>query len=266
MKFAQHPPAYYQIPNSIIFFPMENGQLATLTFKPRQEVAAWARTVTDGIIESVAIVPHENGQGMTVYLIVNRTINGATKRCIEYFEDNDSTVSARGWGSLQTDCAVTGTLLAGATTIPVAHLEGATVDVIIGGSAMTQKVVTGGVITLETWELPEADTTYEVGLHYDATLTTLRPSIPNEVTDHLKRIVKIAFIRLKNSIGGTVNGLPLKRQSGVGVAQLFSGLARMENLETEDPMDGALTIMQPQPYPMIVMGVTQQIAFADEGT
>jgi len=264
MKFAHHQPVYYQIPNAIVFFIMENGQLAGLTFKPRQEVAAWSRTVTDGEFESVAVVPHENSQGMTVYVVVKRVINGATKRFIEYFEDNETALSARGWTSLHTDCAVTGTILAGATTIAVPHLEGETVDVVIGGSAVAQKIVTGGVVTLAIEDVPEGDTTYEVGLHYNATVTTLRPSIPNEVTDCLKRMWKIVFVRLKDTIGGLINGKPLKAQTGIGGARMFSGLAKIENVETEDQYDGALTIVQNQPYPMTVVGISGQVAYADE--
>lgn len=272
MMFSQHRPAYYQIPNTIVFFLLENGQIGALTFKPRQEVVAWARTKTaatlagDGVIESIAIVPHESGQRMIVHAVVKRVIDGETKRFIEYFEDDDDNVSERGWGSLHTDCAVTGSLPAATSTIAVAHLEGETVDVIIGNTAIAQKVVTGGVVTLDEAEIPEADTVYEVGLHYDATLKTLRPSVPNEATDCLKRQWKSVFVRLRNTIGGKINGKPLKPQTGVGGARMFTGLAKMENLKTTDPYDGALTILQDQPYPMTVLNISGQVAFADEAT
>lgn len=262
MGFAKHAPAYWQKPNSIIFYPLENGQLAGLTFKPRHEILAWARTVTDGDIESLCVVPHEDGEGSTVLLIVKRTINGATKRYWEYFEDNSSTVSARGWSDLQTDCAKVGIISAAATTISgLDHLEGETVDVIIGATAIAQKVVTDGIITLDEAEVPEEDTVYEVGLHYDSTLTTLRPSIPNEVTEGLKRSWPIAFARLKNSIGGKLNGKPLKPTKA---GRPFTGLVRMENLETDDPYDGALTLLQDQPYPITCLGVAGKCQFADE--
>lgn len=261
MMFSKHQPAYYQKPNSLVFFPLENGQLGGLTFKPRQEIVAWSRTVTDGEIESVATVPHENGQLITVYLIVKRTINGATKRYWEYFETNSSTVSARGWSDLHTDCAKVGTILAGATTITgLGHLEAKTVDVIIGASAIAQKVVTGGVITLDEAEIPESDTVYEVGLHYDATVTTIRPAVQGSVTEHFKRYWSIAAVRLKNTIGGMLNGKPLKP---AGSERIFTGLARMENVRTADDYDGALTITQTQPYPCTILSVSGTAVFAD---
>src|SRR5262249_42928170 len=91
MGFAIHRPAYAKKPNTIAFFPLENGQLGGMTFKPREEVRGWARTVTreGDAIESVAVVPHENGRKLTIYVITRRTINGQTKRYHEYFEDDD---------------------------------------------------------------------------------------------------------------------------------------------------------------------------------
>lgn len=265
MMFAQHRPAYQQKPNSIIFYPLENGQLGGLTFKPRQEILAWARTVTNGEIESICVLPHENGQGMVTYAIVKRTIDGQTKRLWEYFEDNSSTISSRGFASLQTDCAKVGTLLAGATTITgITHLPNTVVDVIIGSNYIGQKTVSAtGVITLDAdaGEVPESDTVYEVGLHYSSTLTTLRPSIPNEVTEGFKRTWPIVFVRLKNTIGGKLNGKPLKQTLA---GRPFSGLATMENLETTDPYDGAITLLQDQPYPITVLGIAGKCQFGDE--
>lgn len=266
MGFAVHRPVYVRTPNSIIFFPLNNGQLAGLTFKPRQEIQAWARTKTRAgdSIESIA-ANHEDGQTrQVIYQIAKRTINGATKRYWEYYEDNSAVVSSRGWGSLQTDCAKVGTILSGATTITgLSHLATETVDVILGSSFIGQKTVSaGGVVTLDASESPTADTVYEVGLHYDSTLTTLRPNIPNETTEGFKRSWPIAMVRLENTIGGKLNGKPLKKQEGG--ARMFTGLAKMENLETDDPYDGALTITQDQPYPMTVLGVCGKITYGDD--
>jgi len=264
MRFAKHAPAYWQKPNSIVFYPLENGQLAGLTFKPRHEILAWARTKTDGEIESQCAVPHEDGKRSTVLLIVKRTINGETKRFWEYFEDNSSTctVAARGWSDLHTDCAKVGTITAGSTTITgLDHLEGETVDVIIGSNAIAQKVVTAGVVTLDAAEAPEDTTVYEVGLHYDATLTTLRPTIPNEVTDGLKRSWATVFLRLKNAIGGKLNGKPIKPMLA---GRPFTGLTRLENVRTADDYDGALTVLVDQPYPFTLLGLSGAVIFGDE--
>ena len=213
-------------------------------------------------------MPHEDGQRLTIYAVVKRTIDGATKRFIEYFEDNDPNLALRetdgvSWPRLTTDCSVTGTLSAGATEITgITHLPNTDVDVIIGDSFIGQKTVSaGGVITLATAEIPAADTFYEVGLHFDSTLATLRPAIPGEVTELLKRSWAIVGVRVENTIGGAINGKALKRPPDS--TRMFTGLLKMENLETDDPYDGALTITQTDPYPMTVLGVSGKLVFAE---
>lgn len=270
MVFALHPPAYAAKPYSIIFQPLENGQLAGLTFKPMQEVVAFSRTVTRAgdEIESVAVVPHEDGKRLTVYQIVKRTINGATKRYWEWYEDDaedlqDRVTDGVKWAGLQTDCAKTGEILEGETEISgLEHLATETVDVIIGDSYIGQKAVSaGGVVTLTDDEAPTGDTIYEVGLHFDSTLKTLRPTIPGEVTDLFKRHWPVVGVRVKDSIGGKINGKVLKKKAGG--SRMYNGLLVMENLETSDPLDGALTILQDQPYPLTVLNVAGEISFGD---
>ncbi len=271
MIFANHAPAYAAKPFSIIFFPLENGQLANFTFKPRQEVSAFSRTKTRAgdEIESVCVVPHEDGKRLTVLQICKRTINGGTKRYWEWYEDDATALQTRitdgkKWAGLHTDCAKAGSLSANATEITgLAHLATETVDVIIGDSYIGEKVVSaGGVVTLEGAEIPGADTVYEVGLHYDSTLKPMTPALPGEVTEGLKRKVPVAVCRLKNTIGGSINGVPLKKQPGG--ARMFTGRTINENLETADPYDGALTIVQSQPYPFTLLNCAYKVAFAED--
>ena len=269
MGFSIHRPAYAKKPYSIAFFPMDNGHLGGLTFKPRQEVSAWSRTKgrTGDDIESVAVVPHENGKKLTIYTITKRTINGLTKRFVEYFEDDDPNLQTRTtdgikWSGLQTDSAKTGTILEGASTITgITHLPNTVVDVILGDTYIGQKTVSaGGVVTLDA--SVDANTVYEVGLHYDATLETIRPNIPGEVTEMLKRQWPIVGVRVKNTIGGTINGKALKKQPDG--QRMYSGLMKHENIETADPYDGALRLTQDEPYPFMVLGVSGKVSFGED--
>lgn len=271
MIFANHAPAYAAKPYSIIFFPLENGQLANFTFKPRQEVSAFSRTKTRAgdEIESVCVVPHEDGKRLTVLQICKRTINGGTKRYWEWYEDDATALQTRitdgiKWAGLHTDCAKVGALSAGATQITgLTHLATETVDVIIGDTYIGEKVVSaGGVVTLDETEVPAADTIYEVGLHFDSTLKPMTPALPDEVTEGLKRSVPVAVCRVKNTIGGSINGTPLKRQSGG--ARMFTGRTINENLETADPYDGALTITQSQPYPFTLLNCAYKVKYAED--
>jgi hypothetical protein len=61
-----------------------DGKIVGFTQENEQGVNAFNRYTTDGNYESIAVVPNQ-GQDQ-VYVIVNRTINSATKRYIEYIE------------------------------------------------------------------------------------------------------------------------------------------------------------------------------------
>jgi hypothetical protein len=86
--FAQEQIAYARNPNSILHFVRKDGQLACLTYyRLPENVVAWSHRATDGAFESVCAIPHHDGNRDQVWTIVNRTVNGATKRYVEYFED-----------------------------------------------------------------------------------------------------------------------------------------------------------------------------------
>lgn len=74
--------AYQQSPNSIVWAVRSDGVLLGLTYLREQDIWAWHRhDMEGGIVESVATVPE--GEEDALYLLVKRTINGATKRYIE---------------------------------------------------------------------------------------------------------------------------------------------------------------------------------------
>jgi hypothetical protein len=81
---------HQQSPNDRIYCVRDDGQLAVLTRNPEQEVMGWARFIagTDstgtGLFESVCVIPKSQSDDQ-VWVIVNRTIGGTTKRFIEFF-------------------------------------------------------------------------------------------------------------------------------------------------------------------------------------
>lgn len=72
---------YAEVPNSIIWAALSDGSLVSLTYLREHGIWAWTRHDTDGDVENVCTVPE--GDEDRVYLVVKRTINGATKRYIE---------------------------------------------------------------------------------------------------------------------------------------------------------------------------------------
>lgn len=87
--------AYQQNPYPILWCWRNDGTMIGMVFEPGQKVWGWFRLEIDGDVESVAVEPGTPED--TIWIIVNRTINGATKRYIEYFKPRD-------WGDDQADC------------------------------------------------------------------------------------------------------------------------------------------------------------------
>ena len=73
--------AYAQAPHSVVWAVLSDGTLAALTYMREHEVWGWSRHDTDGTYESVCTIAE--GDEDATYFVVNRTINGNTKRYIE---------------------------------------------------------------------------------------------------------------------------------------------------------------------------------------
>lgn len=94
MDFAEEP-------NSLVYAVRADGQLLSMTYRRDEDVVGWGRHIIggsylsgDAVVESVAVIPGADGAGQVqnsdnrdeVWVIVKRTINGATVRYIEVFE------------------------------------------------------------------------------------------------------------------------------------------------------------------------------------
>jgi len=76
---------FHQTPYSILWAVRDDGALLSCTYLREQEVLGWARHDTgDGdAFEDVCVIPE--GDEDACYVVVRRTINGATKRYVERF-------------------------------------------------------------------------------------------------------------------------------------------------------------------------------------
>ena len=87
--------AYQEEPNSIVWCVRADGQLLGFTYQREQQVTAWHRHIFGGsfgsgnaVCESVEVLPTDDSE-YQVWVIVKRTINGATKRYVEYLHNLD---------------------------------------------------------------------------------------------------------------------------------------------------------------------------------
>lgn len=86
---------YQSNPNNLIFLVKNNGEVATCSFNVSPSTyssnlytGGWARIKMDnGLVEDVCVIPSSTTGRDDVYFLVNRTINGQTKRYIERYND-----------------------------------------------------------------------------------------------------------------------------------------------------------------------------------
>lgn len=82
--------AYQQNPHSVLWVVRSDGVLLGLTYVREHEVLAWHRHDFDGgTVENVSVIPEGNED--VLYLVVKRTINGATKRYVERLSSRNFT-------------------------------------------------------------------------------------------------------------------------------------------------------------------------------
>ena len=164
---------YQQAPDSVIWFVMNDGTLATLTLNREQSVTSWSRHDIGGHVLSVLSLPSSTGADK-LYFLVNR--NGTIQ--VEQLDDSlylDSAISVNIKNSTATDPLISkiGTELSayyknGDTiySVPITKTEGntitvdcdSTVDSIYIGRKFTSK------ISLFAPELQQAPTTSSTAL------------------------------------------------------------------------------------------------------
>ena len=265
--------SYQQEPNQIIWCVRNDGQLAGLTYQREQQVVAWHRHIFGGsfgsgnaVCDSVATIPTDDSEYQT-WVIVKRTINGATKRYIEYiheydFDETDDT----SFNFLDSQLSYDGSA---ATTISgLDHLEGQTVSILANGAAHPDKVVSSGEVVLE-----RSATKVKIGLPYTSLLQTMRIDAGSQngtSQSKTKRIYDIT-VRLYESIGVEVGPdldnmerIPFRSStnamnSGINV---FTGDKEVEfrgNYET----DGFIFVRQTQPLPLTILSLYPKLQTND---
>ena len=265
--FAEHITGTGVLPGSLgfqkrmdprIYFINSDFHLCTLTYFIEQKVVGFTRLVTDGKFQSYAVIPNPAGGPDQVYVVVLRTINGVPKRYIELFEDHHESLAARAWTALQTHCAIVYTGSATDTITGLGHLEGKTVDVIDATGFLGTAIVTGGQIVMPNQMMPPV----EIGLHYRSTAVTMRPAIEGTVIDGLPRSWTSLFVRVKDTIGGQINGQNLLYPpDALDSKRLTTGDVKVTGQGSDT--DGRVTITQDQPYPMTVLAVFGTLEIGD---
>ena len=187
-------------PYSLIWGVGSDGGLVASTYYPEQEVLGWARHPLIGIVECAATIPSPDGQQDDLWMIVKRTINGATTRYVECMKPPLGDADAQE-DSFYVDAGIT---YDGASTLTITglgHLEGETVNVLVDGATHPQRTVAAGQITLQ-----RAGSVVHVGLPYTAKLATMdiEAGAGNGTSQGKTKRIHKGIVRLQRTLGGKI--------------------------------------------------------------
>lgn len=155
--------AYQQEPSQIVWAPRVDGTLTGMTYERAEDVIGWHQHELGGDVESVASIPHWDGDQDVLFVVVKRTVDGATVRYVEYIEKY-----LTGSESFYVDSGLTYDGSPVTTIAGLDHLEGEEVAVLVDGSVHPNRTVTSGEITLN-----RSGSVVVVGLPFTATLKTM---------------------------------------------------------------------------------------------
>jgi hypothetical protein len=246
--------AFQRPPDSILWAVRSDGVLLGCTYLRDQDIVGWHRHVTDGLFESVCCIPSQDGTTEQAWFVVNRTIGGATKRYVEYF-DALAPEHWTGQTGLVTDSAVTYDSTATATLTGMAHLNGETVSLVGDGAVYPNSAVAAGSATLTG----STASKIEGGLLFTSTLKSVRPEIPVSGTSQgLPRAWGPIKARFLNTIGGRIQD---EIVSSPLPPTLYSGDKTVNRFVWDE--DGWITVEQKQPLPMTILAIFGTLAVGD---
>jgi hypothetical protein len=265
--------AYQQEPNQIIWCVRTDGQLIALTYQREQQVVAWHRHIFggsfstgDAVCESVAALPTDDNE-YQIWVIIKRTIDGATKRYVEYlhtfdFDETDNT----DFNFLDSQLSYSGSPVTSISGL--SHLEGQTVAILADGATHPRKTVASGSIILD-----RSASKVKVGLPYTSLLQTMRLDAGSQdgtSQGKTKRIFDIT-LRIYESIGievgpdlNNMERIPFRSSATLmdQAIPVFTGDKEIEfrgNYET----DGYVYVRQDQPLPLTILSLYPRLVTND---
>lgn len=251
--------AYSRAPDSICWAVRNDGVLLGLTYVPDQQVYGWHVHDTDGAFESVCAVP-EGGEDV-LYVVVRRKI-GVNQ--LRYIERLRSRLFTNPTDAFYVDSGLTYdgppvTMLSG-----LGHLEGKTVDILADGAVHPQRVVSGGMITLE---YPASK--IHVGLPITSDLRTLPLALEGAQGAGQGTLKNVNKVHLRVSQSSIVKAGPdftrLREYPARAVSDPYGSPPALRDGELAlsiDPswnQDATVCVRQDLPLPLTVLSMTLEV-------
>jgi hypothetical protein len=251
--------AYSKAPYPIVWFTSSNGKLLGLTYVPEQQIGAWHQHDTDGEFESCAVIAE--GSEDRLYVIVKRTINGATVRMVERIASRQFVDQA---DAFFVDCGLTYNSTPATTISGLGHLEGKTVSILADGAVHPQRVVTAGAITLD-----QAASKVHIGLPITADLQTLPVAmqIDNAFGQGRAKNVNKVWLRVYRSSGIFVGpSLDLLAEAKQRTTETYGSPPGLKSEEIQIMVppawgdSGQVYVRQSDPLPLTIASLTLEVA------
>jgi hypothetical protein len=255
--------AYAEEPYSILWMVRSDGVLLGLTYQREHQVWAWHQHVTDGLVESIAVIA-EDGRDVP-YIVVKRNIAGTDTRYVERIEARITTSSSDVYCL---DCGIFYNGVATTSVTGLTHLNGETVTAVADGAEITGLVVLGGAITL-----PRAASKVSVGLPYTCTLETLDldiAAVSESPRGRMKSISKV-IIEVEKSrglwVGPKINETDVSLMTEIKPRFESDGygpiaLKTFKEELTIDPQwgyNGGLRLEQRSAFPLTILAVIPNV-------
>jgi hypothetical protein len=257
---------WQQEPDNILWCVREDGQLAALTYQRSEAVVSWHRHILGGsfdggnaVVESIASISGDLNED-ELWVIVKRTVNGATVRYIECFSDFDfDETEATDFKFLDSHLTYSGSATTSLSGLD--HLEGQTVSILADGSVHANKVVSSGSVSLDR-EVTKAC----VGLAYDSVLQTMRieggaaEGTSQGKTKRISKVVLRLFETVGVKVGPSLSNLevvPFRTTSSNLSAPVDTLIEGDKEIEFDDDYnsDGYIFIKQDQPLPASILAI-----------
>lgn len=266
--------AYQQEPNQVIWYAAGDGSdMFALTYNREQEVVGFHRHViggTDSVVESVATIPDTTSEYDELWLLVSRTINGSTRKYVEYMA-RDFDVNQPENTVVFSDSAVVATGTDIDTVTGLDHLEGETVEGLIDGATVKpDQVVTNGSVTFSrTGDRIVAGLPYKADLE---TLTVEAGAADGIAQGKTKRIHDLT-IRLHRTGPGLFFGPNESKLDEIffrtsddlmdAAVPLFSGDKGPQVFPSRYEKPGRIFVRHQNPLPCMILGLMPQLHTQD---
>jgi hypothetical protein len=208
---------YSKSPQPLLWFVSTTGKLLGLTYIPEQQVGAWHQHVTDGEFESCTTVAE--GKEDSLYVVVKRTIGGATKRYVERM------------ASRQFDAAEDAFFVDSGLTYDGTN-TGSTTVTVTGGTAWTPAEVLTITASASTFQYPA---TTDVG---DAIVLTATDGTKYRLTILSTTSATVATARVDKTLAVAFRGVATT--SWAWARDTVSGLSHLEGKTVSILADGAV--------------------------